>query len=212
MAEKLKVDLSKPIEETPYWKGKGKRTYLSRLCRQGKFEEARKLCEALGIEYPPFAPESMQRTPSIPSSLANEKSPAVSHGEQGEPATGLGDVPAAIAPAAPSVPIETAPQAPIGGGESGDVLGIPGASDPAPSPHPLPASPQEAYKLERKARIVGKCVNHRLLRIEFLDNQERAVMYKIRQNYGMNDVVNVEWVEGAPEVNAMYREIWRPVG
>jgi hypothetical protein len=49
------------------------------------------------------------------------------------------------------------------------------------------------------------------MRIQFCDNEEMAAMYKIRKNYGRNDVVNVAWVEGTPGVNAIYREIWRPL-
>ncbi len=50
-----------------------------------------------------------------------------------------------------------------------------------------------------------------MMRIQFVDNGEMATMYKIRKSYGRNDVVNVEWLEGTPGVNALYREIWRPL-
>jgi hypothetical protein len=124
-------------------------------------------------------------------------------GGQGDPVTGGGN-----ASTGADLPIESAPQAIFCDGERGETLETSGVSDPAPS---LQSSEKPNPKREQKARIYGSCINHRLVRIQLVENEEMAVMYKIRKNYGRNDIVNVELVDGTPGVNAIYREIWRPV-
>jgi hypothetical protein len=181
--------------------------YASRLCRQGKFDEAVDYCKKAGIAYPPGAPEEI--------SVATEsRSPAEGHGEQGEPATGSG-----VATMA-GLPIETAPQAPsslqdsfgglascAGGGASKDSDTV--AAPSTTGENPVPPTTQEK---EYKALIFGSCINNRLMKIQLVDTGKMATMIKIRKNYGRNDIVNVTHVEGEiGSDNATYKEIWRPL-
>lgn len=169
----------------------GARLYCERMCREGRYDEAKRVCAKWGIAYPPGSDGVIPQVESPEVSVATEESPAVGDGVQGDPATGGGN-----ASTGADLPIETAPQAPIAPVEEPAVQAAPVEFD---------------HKPERKARIYGSCINSRMMRIQFVDNGEMATMYKIRKSYGRNDVVNVEWIEGTPGVNALYREIWRPL-
>jgi hypothetical protein len=216
----LDVILATPVSEAR--RIHGQKLFAARLCRHGRYDEAKAFCAKNGLPFPPFT-----GVPSGPTSAVSvAQMPYVEARKQAEEFVAadlveiIGSLSDGAREAGPVVREEAkppelascgdiAPSEPLAGAAHGS------AGEPQPSVRQgnkelhetgAPASP-----VTRKAIIWAFCPNPKLLRIKFKDGeQEFGSMWATRGGFRLNEVIEVVKERGEG-VNAIWEEKRRPV-